>query len=299
MSVSAQELPTSAYYSTVTIGESLAMPSDVAVSSTGQVYVIDGGNHQVAVFDAAGARVATLGERGSEDGQFESPLGIAINRKGDVFVADKGNSRLQMFSDDGRFRRAMPLEEEGEEVVPVDVAVSANGKELFVTSNNSHRVVVFDNKGKYLRGWGGEGEEDGQFRYPATIALDASGNVLVVDVLNARVQKFSPDGTFIVSFGGVGGKPGTFFRPKGIAVDGDGNAYVSDSFLGAIQVFDAGGEFLHVAGDGEEVMVLDTPVGMAVDGSRLHVVQMVAGNVVVLEPGAADGESGATEEMTP
>jgi DNA-binding beta-propeller fold protein YncE len=299
MAVSAQDLPTSTFYPSATVGESLAMPSDVVVSPSGQVYVVDGGNHKVAVFDAAGNRVATLGERGSEDGQFESPLGIAVNRKGDVFVADKGNNRLQMFSDDGRFRRVMQLEEEGEEVVPVDVAVSADGKELFVTANNSHRVVVFSNKGKYLRGWGGEGEEDGRFRYPATIALDASGNVLVVDVLNARVQKFSPDGTFIASFGGIGGKPGTFFRPKGIAVDGAGNAYVSDSFLGAIQVFDANGEFLHVVGDGTEVMVLETPVGMTVDGSRLHVVQMLAGNVVVLQPGAADGESGATEEMTP
>jgi sugar lactone lactonase YvrE len=170
---------------------------------------------------------------------------------------------------------------------------------LFVTSNNSHRVVVFDSKGKYLRGWGGEGEDDGQFRYPATIAIDASGNVLVVDVLNARVQKFSPDGTFIASFGGLGGKPGTFYRPKGIAVDEAGNAYVSDSFLGAIQVFDANGEFQHVVGDGSEVKVFDTPVGMTTDGSRLLVVQMLPGNVVVLQPGIVDGESGATQEMTP
>ena len=292
-------MPISPYGVSWTLGESLAMPSDVAVSPDGRTYVVDGGNHQVVVFDSTGTQVAALGERGEEDGQFESPVGLDINRKGDVYIADKGNNRLQMFAEDGRFRRSMPLEEDGEEVVPVDVAVSANGKELFVTSNNTHRVVVFDNKGKYLRGWGGEGEDDGQFRYPATIALDASGNVLVVDVLNARVQKFSPDGTFIASFGGVGGKPGTFFRPKGIAVDEAGNAYVSDSFLGAIQVFNADGELQHVVGDGSEVKVLDTPVGMTVNDNRLYVVQMRAGNVVVLEPGAADGETGATQEMTP
>ena len=287
------------YSARAELGDALAMPSDVAASSAGKIYVVDGGNHQVAIFDTSGNRIGTLGDRGKEEGQFESPVGIAVNRKGDVYIADKDNNRLQMFSDDGRFRRAMPLEEEGEEVVPVDVAVSADGKELFVTANNSHRVVVFDAKGKYLRGWGGEGEEDGQFRYPATIALDVSGNVLVVDVLNARVQKFSPEGTFIASFGGVGGKPGTFFRPKGIAVDEAGSAYISDSFLGTIQVFDSDGELQHIVGEGSEVKVLDTPVGMTVNGSRLYVVQMRAGNVVALEPGATDGETGATQEMTP
>jgi DNA-binding beta-propeller fold protein YncE len=297
--VMAQEIPVTPYWAGANIGDSLAMPSDVAVSPDGKTYVVDGGNHQVAVFDATGARVATLGMRGEEEGQFESPLGVDVNRKGDVFVADKGNNRLQMFADDGRFRRAMPLEEDGEEVVPVDVAVSADGKELFVTANNTHRVVVFDNKGRYLRGWGGEGEDDGQFRFPATIALDASGNVLVVDVLNARVQKFSPDGTFMSSFGGLGGKPGTFYRPKGIAVDESGNAYVSDSFLGAIQVFNADGELQHIVGEGTEVKVLHTPVGMTVNGNSLYVVQMRPGNVVVLQPGSVDGETGATEEMTP
>lgn len=295
----AQEKPVVTYRVAATIGGALSMPSDIAISPTGRLYVVDGGRHQVAVFDLAGTRIATLGERGDEDGRFESPVGIGVDRAGNVWVADKGNNRLQMFSDDGRFRRSIVLEADGDAVVPVDVAVSGDGRELFITANNSHRVVVFSSKGEYLRDWGGEGEANGQFRYPATITLDAAGNVLVVDVLNQRVQKFSPQGTYLASFGGIGGKPGTFFRPKGIAVDDYGNAYVSDSFLGTVQMFDANGEFRHVVGEASEVSVLDTPVGMTAAGSRLYVVQMRAGNVLVLAPGAVDGQSGATREMTP
>jgi hypothetical protein len=37
----------------------LLMPSDVAIAGNGQTYVVDSGNHQVAVFDASGTRVTS------------------------------------------------------------------------------------------------------------------------------------------------------------------------------------------------------------------------------------------------
>ena len=281
----AEGFPTAAYDVRLELGDGLSMPSDVAVGKDGRIYVVSGGNHEVGVFDDSGKRLSALGGQGSEPGQLFEPVGIGIGPKGEVYVADKGNGRLQMFSNGGQFRREFALEEDGEPVVPVDVAVSADGKELFVTTNNSHRVLVFASNGKFLRGWGGEGEDDGQFRYPATLAVDAWGNVLVVDVLNQRVQKFDPQGNFMQSFGGIGGKPGTLFRPKGIAVDAAGRSYVSDSFLGAVQVFDADGEFAYLIGDDGAAAVFETPVGMAVDGTSLLIVQMLPGNVLVLEVG--------------
>ena len=279
----AQDIPTATHSTRMALGTMLSLPSDVGIGKGGRIYVVDGGNHQLAVFDALGVRVGTVGEQGSEAGQFESPVGLGISREGEVYVADKGNQRLQMFSADGRFLQEIALEENGEKVDPVDVAVSADGKELYVSANNSHRILVFSSKGDFLRGWGGEGEEPGMFRYPATIGMDPDGNILIVDVLNQRVQKFDSEGHLLLSFGELGGKPGTFFRPKGIAVDSVGRSYVSDSYLGAIQVFDDFGEFLYVLGAGGKTTVFKTPVGLAANGSRLLVVQMLAGNVLVLD----------------
>ncbi len=264
----------------------LSMPSDVAIGKDGQTYVVDGGNHQVAVFDAAGAKITALGMMGSEEGQFLSPLGIGVSAKGEVYVADKGNNRIVMFDAKGRGRKVFEIEADGEDVVPIDIAVGPKGKELFVTDNKSHKVVVVSNKGEFLRSWGGEGEDDGQFLYPATIDIDAAGNVYVVDVLNARVQKFDAAGTHILNIGKRGGKPGNFYRPKGVAVDDAGKVYVSDSFLGIVQVFDPDGTFLYVIGDEGIATVFNTPVGMAASGNRLYVTQMLAGKVAVLEPQA-------------
>ena len=65
----------------------LSMPSDVAIGSGGKTYVVDGGNHQVAVFDAAGAKITALGMMGSEEGQFLSPLGIGASAKGEIYCS--------------------------------------------------------------------------------------------------------------------------------------------------------------------------------------------------------------------
>jgi DNA-binding beta-propeller fold protein YncE len=262
----------------------LLMPSDVAIGSEGQAYVVDSGNHQVAVFDASGARVTSLGMMGGEDGQLLYPLGIGVSARGEVWVADKGNERVVMFDARARPRTAFELEADGESIVPVDIAVGPGGKELFITSNNTHQVVVFSTKGEFLRAWGGEGEGDGQFRYPATVEIDLAGNVYVVDVLNARVQKFDAMGAHLLTIGELGGKAGTFYRPKGVAVDDTGNVYVSDSFLGIVQVFRPDGELAYVIGSGGTATVFDTPVGLAASGSRLYVTQMLAGKVAILAP---------------
>jgi DNA-binding beta-propeller fold protein YncE len=280
--VAAQDVAT-VRYTTLAKPDLLSMPSDVALGAGGQIYVVDGGNHQIAVFDAAGTRVTSLGMHGGEDGQLNGPVGIGISNRGEIYVADRGNQRVVMFAADGSPRRVIDLEEDGEAATPIDVAVSANGKELFITTNNSHRVLVYSNQGTFLRAWGGEGEDPGQFRFPGAIALDRAGSVYVVDVLNSRVQKFDPNGNILGTFGKRGGQPGTFFRPKGVAVDAGGRIYVSDSYLGAVQVLGPAGEFLYTLGDANGTTEFETPVGMAVNGQRLLVVEMLPGRVQMLE----------------
>jgi len=268
-------------------GKELSLPTDAELGIDGRLYVVDSGNHRVAVFDAAGTRVALFGERGEEDGRLESPVGIGTGPKGEIYVADKGNHRLALFSPDGRHRRNIPLEEDGQDLSPVDVAVSPDGRELFVSSNNTHRIVVYSEAGDYLRGWGGKGSDDGQFSYPGIVKVDARGDIRVVDILNQRVQVFHPDGTHVASIGGLGVRQGTLFRPKGIAIDNSGRMFVGDSFTGVIQAFGPDYEFLYAVGDGGKAATFDTPVGMAINASRLYLVEMLAGRILVVDLASA------------
>jgi DNA-binding beta-propeller fold protein YncE len=265
----------------------LSLPTDVAVGAGGRVYVVDSGRHRIASFDASGNPLGHFGSEGEEEGQLSGPVGIGVAPNGTVYVADKNNNRLQVFKADGSFERSLPLEEEGTAAAPVDVAVSAKGKTLYVTTNNSHRVLAVTSRGKPKNAWGGEGDEPAQFNYPATLAVDRSGNVLVVDVLNARVQVFGEDGTPTAQYGKYGANPGTFVRPKGIAVDDAGRIFVSDSYLGVVQVLAADGQFIGVLGVGGEPVRFEAPTGLAFAGGRLFVTDMLAGKVLAYELEAA------------
>ena len=266
-----------------TLSEGLALPSDVAVGRNGHVYVVDSGNHRIAVFERSGKRLSTFAKQGSGPGQLRDPVGIGIDPSGQVYVADKGNHRLQIFTADGTYVRSLPLKVAGKEVAPIDVAIDASGKTVYVTGNNNHQVMAFSPEGKLLHQWGGEGMMRGEFRYPATLAIGADARVYVVDILNSRVQVRDARGQiFMVGEWGV--LPGQLFRPKGVALDRQGRVYISDSYLDVVQVFNSDYTFLHVLGSGDQPHAFTSAAGISIDSeNRLYVAEMLKNRVTVFE----------------
>jgi sugar lactone lactonase YvrE len=262
--------------------DGLVLPTDVAVGADGRVYVVDSGRHRIASYDATGNPLGHFAEEGKEDGQLNGPVGIAVDSKGSVYVADRNNKRVQVFSADGKFQRAVPVAEGEAAATPVDVVV--NGKSLYVTTADSHKVLGITTKGKFESAWGGgPSKEPGQFNYPGTITIDGAGNLVVADILNGRVQVFDPAGTPTAQYGKLGAKPGTFVRPKGVAVDGAGRIYVSDSYLGVVQVLGPDGAFVGVLGSGGEPLRFEAPTGLAFAAGKLYVTDMMAGKVLAYD----------------
>ena len=91
---------------------------------------------------------------------------------------------------------------------------------------------------------GGKGTGRGKFDSPRGMAVDGSGNVLVSDTNNGRVQKFSPTGVFLSSIGKLGGAEGELREPNGIAVDNEGNIYVADTGNHRLQKLRPDGTFI-------------------------------------------------------
>ena len=257
----------------------LNLPTDVAVTRNGYFIVVDSGNDRIVIFNARGKVIKTFGRNGAMPGEFNGPVGLTVDSSGTIYVADKDNNRIQVFNRDGKFIRLIKTRSGGKKVKPVDVAVSYDGKKLYITDNKGHKIVVYSSKGKYLESWGGEGVDKAKFRYPATLDIDKDNKLYVVDVFNSRIQILGNEGKHILDVGSWGVLPGQLFRPKGVEVDASGNVYVSDSYMELIQVFDAQRRFSHVIGKAGEIRRFSAPTGIAVQGNRLYVTEMLR-NVV-------------------
>lgn len=258
----------------------LALPSDVAVQAD-KIYVVDGAHHRVVVYDMQGKVLFSFGGEGNESGQMNYPVGIFASRNRRIYVADSGNRRIQIFSQKGKYLSGFEVKVNARPVRPIDVLRHSRTGNIIVSAGN--RLLTYSPKGKLLNIWGSNGVNQGEFRYPATLAELDDGRIAVVDVLNSRVQVFNVNGSVSTVVGEWGVLPGQLFRPKGVAIDQQGNFYISDSYMNVVQKYSDGGEFIAVLGEKGKAYNMLTPVGMSVYKNRLYVVEMKNNLVSVYE----------------
>ncbi|MFL6520263.1 MAG: 6-bladed beta-propeller [Chthoniobacterales bacterium] len=135
---------------------------------------------------------------------------------------------------------------------------------------------------------GGKGAGRGQFDFGRGIAADGSGNILVSDTNNSRIQKFAPTGAFVSFFGTSGRGRGELTEPNGIAVDRQGNIYVADTGNHRIQKLNSAGQFLaewHGPAPGfygpRDICISSDGFAYVVDQGRSRIVKLdLNGNVV-------------------
>ena len=267
------------------ITDQLNQPSEVAVSKDGQIYVVDGVNNRIRIYNSRGAAESSFGTPGAANGEFKYPLGIDVDSAGRLYVADSGNHRVQIFDRTGGFRAQIKLPAQNHPADPTDVAVDETRNRCYVVDNDNHRILVYDLSNlQLLDSYGTPGTDKRAFRYPFLMALDKQKYLYIVDVINTRVQVLNPEGLFVNFIGGWGVEKGEFYRPKGVAIDRNNRVYVSDSYMGVIQIFTPTGEFYAAIGEpaSGKVKKFKTPVGIFIDGQdRLYVVEMFANKVGV------------------
>ncbi|MFC1554229.1 NHL repeat-containing protein [candidate division KSB1 bacterium] len=83
---------------------------------------------------------------------------------------------------------------------------------------------------KFIQKIGELDHEDNNYllHKPTDIALDAEGNIYVLDSGNTRIQKYTTDGKYLQTVGKKGDGPGELRMPHSVDVDNEMNIYISD-----------------------------------------------------------------------
>ncbi len=295
-------------------------PTGVAVDSAGTAYVTDASYNTVVKVTSAGlaSRLAgSPGFAGFHDGAsaialFNQPGGNALDGSGNVYVADTGNATIRKVAADGTTSTLAGSpgargNQDGAGTAasfasPAGVAVDAAGNVYVADAfNQTIRKITAAGAVTTLAGSPGvRGEADGtggaaSFNHPASVAVDATGNVYVADAFNDTIRKITAAGvvsTLAGSAGISGSNDGTginalFNQPMGVAVDASGNVFVADTANATIRRITPAGVVTTVAGvagisglaDGAAASALfNQPRGLVVDAS---------GNLLVADTGNA------------
>jgi streptogramin lyase len=210
----------------------LQNPGGLCVAPSGQIIVADAGKNQLAVFDAEGRFLTTVGG-------LAAPEDVAAAPNGMIFVADTGHSRIAVF-DSTVHAVLFSIEQLAQPRLKFDrpVGVAAAQGTLAVVDAAVPRLVVM--------------------RLPRAATDLAKAVVIPLDGVSPRAVAIGSEGrTYVATdaevrgFSAEGQSLGTFcakvlrvtvtnlFQPGGLAVDPQGNILAVDQHTGRVVVTNA------------------------------------------------------------
>jgi trimeric autotransporter adhesin len=197
----------------------LFFPRGVAYDAPGNLYIADQENNRVMRLAPGSAAIVIAGNGnegfGGDNGQasqasLDGPTGVAVDMAGNVYIADYENERIRMIDLNGEISTIagngspMFLGDNGPaknaQLDPYDVTLD-NAGNLYVADLLNDRVRKINLSTKIITtvagigtpGYSGDnGRATGaQLKLPASMALDAAGNLYIADNGNSVVRRVS------------------------------------------------------------------------------------------------------------
>jgi len=127
----------------------LHSPTNVTISSDGNIIVSDTLNFRIQVFSPDYTFQNAFGEPGNAPGYFSRPKGVASDSDGNIYVVDALFDNVQIFDRNGRHLMAFggPGYEYGKFWLPSGIFIDSNDR-IYVSDTFNKRVQVF----QYMKG---------------------------------------------------------------------------------------------------------------------------------------------------
>lgn len=249
--------------------------------------ILDGANNQLLIFGSNGKKKSRFPQYTANKriGVLLNPMDFQPYRN-KLYVADTGKHRIVILNKKGTYLEEIPLgsldtqlmdKDESDQLPvkrPEPVGLLLSDEKLTYSDRANHRLCSINlEQANRQRCWGTRGEAEGELQFPFMLAEDSDRYIYVVDVLNSRVQIFNSRGMFYGALGGFGSQPGELVRPNGIAIDQKGLVYVSDYYQGRVSLYENRQFKDYLRDDDGEILQLDSPVGLSIQGENLSVVE--------------------------
>lgn len=173
----------------------------VAVDDDDRVYVFSRGPQPLMVFDAEGNLLRA--HHATDDGwDHVVRAHSVVFAESHLFLVDEGANRIERRSLDGDLVAAIDYSQATSAAHsgvpfnrPTDVAVHPETGDMFISDGYDNSAVHrFSPDGTHLWSWGEPGTGPGQFSVPHSLTLTQSGELLVCDRENFRIQVFDLEG---------------------------------------------------------------------------------------------------------
>ena len=124
-------------------------PSDIALNSTGDIFVLDTRNQRVQHFNADGAFNSTFGfaDDNENDGSFFNALGMHINSTNFIHVADTGTNVVKVFSNGGDYLKTIGTAGTGSGEYYNPSGLTMNSSHIFIADTFNNRIQITDLSG--------------------------------------------------------------------------------------------------------------------------------------------------------
>ena len=250
-------------------------PSGVAVDADGNLYIADTGNHAVRKIAAGASFITTVAGIPTsfavgENTRLFAPRAVAVDQAGNVYIADMMNQQVKKLD---------------KATGSISVVAGVAGR----TGRNDGTVAgaefcpPFEPAGCTAAA---------RLNSPIGVAVDSEAIVYIADEGNNRTRKVT-----------LGGNVSTLLasgllKPTGIAVTPDGrSAYIADYGNHRVVRADCNSDSCSVTtiagvgkpgssvgnpGDPASSVVLNSPMGVTLDGNSLYIADMMNGRVVVI-----------------
>ncbi|MFC1553939.1 NHL repeat-containing protein [candidate division KSB1 bacterium] len=83
---------------------------DIALDKTGNIYILDAGNHRIQKYDKDWNYLSTIGRMGQGPGEFTYPGSIEVDKDGNIYVGNGSIEGIKVFDSNGKEIRRIELE---------------------------------------------------------------------------------------------------------------------------------------------------------------------------------------------